>query len=428
MNGVVVEVGPGEVRAVRVGAGGAQVTGDPQLTAAAIDCIDDETALIDEVPVGVRELWCEILRSLVGGTAETVTLVFPSWWMARRIDLVRDAARSVAAEVVVRRRSLALAQGQSNEPRRPLIIAEVAAQLVAVTCVPSTASGQDYTPVHAEPRSTAVDSVADGVARTAGRMRRDLVRRGETAAIMVDAPPGIAGADTLSALIADRLRANGVTAVSIPDGNSVLTSAVALQAKPRPVPTELSDRRESWAARLWRPSVAVLAGVSVSAAALGAVVVRPGDHRPPVSDLPMTLLVEGHVAVKVPARWLVQRITSGPGSARVQVTPPAEADFGLHVTQSRLPGQLRQDQAAATLKRAVDEQPQGVFVDFNPMDRRADRPAVTYREIRAGHSIYWAVLVDGSVRISIGCQSPPGREHAVAYVCDRAVESAHAVP
>jgi len=37
------------------------------------------------------------------------------------------------------------------------------------------------------------------------------------------------------------------------------------------------------------------------------------------------------------------------------------------------------------------------------------------------------VLIDGSLRIAIGCQSAPGHEDAVRQACDQAVRSAHAV-
>ena len=78
----------------------------------------------------------------------------------------------------------------------------------------------------------------------------------------------------------------------------------------------------------------------------------------------------------------------------------------LHITQSRVP---TADLAATAdaLRSAAAAQPPGVFVDFRPDDRRAGRPAVTYREVRPGHDIRWTVVVAGRVRISIGCQSTP---------------------
>jgi type VII secretion-associated protein (TIGR03931 family) len=141
----------------------------------------------------------------------------------------------------------------------------------------------------------------------------------------------------------------------------------------------------------------------------------------------MTLLVERRVGVMVPAQWTVQRVTSGPGSARVQVVSPRDSGVALHVTQSSLPPQSSLEQVAGSVRNALDEEPEGVFVDFNPSDRRADRPVVTYRELRADHRIAWFVLLDRSVRIAVGCQSPPEREEAVREACDEAIQSAHAV-
>ena len=77
------------------------------------------------------------------------------------------------------------------------------------------------------------------------------------------------------------------------------------------------------------------------------------------------------------------------------------------------------------LRQAVAEQPPGVFVDFNAADRRGGRPAITYREVRVGRDIRWTVVLDGSTRISVGCQSAPGREDTVAEACEKAIESAH---
>ena len=86
--------------------------------------------------------------------------------------------------------------------------------------------------------------------------------------------------------------------------------------------------------------------------------------------MPMTLLVEGRVAVKVPAQWAVRRITSGPGSARVQVMAPDDANAVL-ITQSQVRRGETLSATAATLRTALDDQQAGVFDQFNPDDRRA---------------------------------------------------------
>jgi type VII secretion-associated protein (TIGR03931 family) len=141
----------------------------------------------------------------------------------------------------------------------------------------------------------------------------------------------------------------------------------------------------------------------------------------------MALLVEGRVAVKVPVQWPVQRITTGPGSARVQVISPSDSDIAVHITQSPMPSSQTLAMVADTLRAALAHEPAGVFVDFNADDHRADKPAVTYRENRAHHEVAWTVLIDDKTRIAIGCQSGPDREQLVRDVCEQAIQSAHAV-
>jgi len=143
--------------------------------------------------------------------------------------------------------------------------------------------------------------------------------------------------------------------------------------------------------------------------------------------MPMTLLVEGRVGVVVPAQWRVQRVTSGPGSARVQVVSPDDANVAVHITQSSLASHQSREQVAESLRSALSQEPDGVFPEFNPTDRRADQAVMTYREIRTDHHTAWFVLIDESLRIAIGCQSAPGAEEAVREACDQAVRSAHAV-
>jgi type VII secretion-associated protein (TIGR03931 family) len=139
-----------------------------------------------------------------------------------------------------------------------------------------------------------------------------------------------------------------------------------------------------------------------------------------------TLLVEGHVAMEVPAQWPIQRIVAGPGSARVQVTSPSDPEVALHLTQSQLPIATL-SATAESLEHAIDAEPTGVFVDFNPAGTSAGRSAITYREIRSAHDIQWIIVIDKAIRISIGCQSRHGQPDAVRQVCDRAVQSARAV-
>ena len=133
--------------------------------------------------------------------------------------------------------------------------------------------------------------------------------------------------------------------------------------------------------------------------------------------------MEGRIAVAIPPDWSVERITSGPGSRRVEVTSPVDPDIVVHITSSYAPETTLAD-AAEVLGKAVTEQDPGVFVAFRPTAEVAGRPAITYREIRAGRVIDWSVVLAGATRISIGCQSAPGAEHAVRGPCEQAVRTA----
>jgi len=72
MTEVVVEVGPATVR----GANCAEV----DWVSAGLDGIDDELILIDDRAVGVTDVWRKIINDVVGGFAETIMVVCPTWW------------------------------------------------------------------------------------------------------------------------------------------------------------------------------------------------------------------------------------------------------------------------------------------------------------------------------------------------------------
>ena len=165
--------------------------------------------------------------------------------------------------------------------------------------------------------------------------------------------------------------------------------------------------------------------LAAGAGVTGVLIVAVSALGDPAPSAPRaSLLIEGRVVVEVPATWSTRRITAGPGSARLQVSSPADPHAAVHVTQSPVPKDETLQRTADTLWRALQSQPPGVFVDFNPDDRRGGRPAVTYREIRAGHDIRWTVLLAGDVRISVGCQSSRGGESAVLDTCERVISSA----
>ncbi|WP_149480234.1 type VII secretion-associated protein [Mycolicibacterium sp. P1-18] len=370
MSDVVVVVGPKAV----VGRGAV----DPEVATIALDAFDDDLALVDDRVVSLDDLWRDVLGSSADGACGRLLLLCPSWWGGRRLARLAAAAGHWSDDVVV-------------VPR-----CEVRTTAAAVVEL-----GPDLVIVHVDGRRQAIarashpaDVVDAVVARVDG-----------LPAVTVDAPSGVTllGADLVRAL-----RGCGIE-VTLEDDRT-LAAALGGEAA-----TAASRRLPS--ARTVGVAAAILTAGGLVTAAV-AVDGRPAN--PPDASW----LVEGRVAVEVPARWTVERVTAGSGSARVQVTSPDGGSGVIHVTQARVPDTETLDATAAALAAVLAGQPAGIFVDFSASGERAERSAVTYREVRAERRVDWTVLLDGGVRIAIGCQGTgPGPLDA----CDRAIRSAHAV-
>jgi type VII secretion-associated protein (TIGR03931 family) len=401
---LVIEAGPGTIRRLCCGTG---VVADTEMGNAALDGIDDPVALVDGRPVAVDSLWCATLRSLDCGGAEGVIVVHPSWWSASRVGVVAAAAETLAGEAEMRPRSWLLTKASSGSglqaaPEKKVVV-EIAERLVAV------ADGE----VVALPRTAEPRLVADEVA--------GVIEGTTRAVVLIDVPSTVAGAQALATLIADAVRPSGHRVEVIDDARLDRPARAVTSVPAAPGPASGVGARS----RVRTPARLAVAGVAL--AAVAPAVAAFGRHgAPPTDPTPTTFLVEGRVALTVPANWPTQRVIAGPGSARVLLTSPSDPEVALHVTQSPVAGETLSG-TAERLKRAIDAEPAGVFVDFNPSGLSAGRPAVTYREVRAAHHVRWTVLLDGAVRISLGCQSRPGGEDAVREVCQQAVQSAHAV-
>lgn len=406
----IVEAGPSTIRRLCCATSIVADDETAEMVRAALDALDDRVALVGERPVAVDALWEAALRSASRGHCDGTIVVHPSWWSAARMGVVCAAAAAVAGQTHAR--SSLLMRASRAAPDATAVV-EIAARLVAITAGEVTAI-----PRTAEPLCVARD-VADIVAATAPE------------AVLIDTPSGVVGASALARLIADAVRSADRDTPEVVEINDIRMARVARSAYP--ATARRSGTAATAPARAGRARGRVLSGVGaaaivVAAAAPTAVTMgRPGEvARTPVETAPTTFLVEGRVALSVPATWSSQRVVGGPGSARVQVTSPTDPDLALHITQSPVAGETLSG-TAERLKRAIDAEAPGVFVDFNPSATSAGRPAVTYREVRPGHHVRWTVLLDGPVRISIGCQSRAGDESAVHGACEQAVRSAHAI-
>ncbi len=415
----IVEVGPGTIRRLCCGIG---VGADDEMAerySSALGAIDDHVALVDGRPVTVASLWHNALRSLDCGSPDAtkaMIIVHPSWWPASRVGVVTAAANGA----VMQPRSWLLRQASTAS--EATVVVEIAEKMVSIA---GDSKGQRLVAV---PRTTGLRPLAEEVAAVVAR-----IRQWPTSVVLIDAPSAVAGASAVATLIAAAVRDadNGHTALVVDDARlAQLAHAVRL---PEDELTQPAAAAGGVGSRAWKLSGVAAAGV-VLAVAAPAVAAVGRNGAPATEAVHTTFLVEGRVALTVPANWSAQRVIGGPGSARVQVTSPSDPEVALHVTQSAVPDTTQEKHearealqgTAERLRRAIDTEPAGVFVDFNPSAVSVGRSAVTYREVRAGHQVRWTVMLDGAVQISIGCQSRPGSEDAVREVCEQAVRSAHA--
>jgi len=375
----VVEVGPAGVQVLRGPSAGRP---DGAMVSAVLDGIDDDVALFDERPVAVAALMRAVMSSILGDSRDPVVIVHPTWWSRARIDLVVRSSGVTRKVVAVSRSEVARGAGLVG----PVI--EIAEEFVAVAGPGLRLFGRGN-----------IESVAAVAAESD--------RSGD---VLLDAPAGIAG----SAQTADGLRvalaARGRSARDV----DVAAIAGAVPARRR--------ARGRVAAFLAASGVLAALVLPVGRELVGAAVatLRPDSGAPAPAAVN---LVEGRIVVEVPPHWKVERVRSGSGSRRVQVDSPTDADIALHITASYAPGSTLA-QAAEVLGEAVAAQTPGVFVGFRPAVEVAGRPAVTYREVRAGRVVDWSVVLSGSTRIGIGCQSAPDRTEVVRGACEQAIRTA----
>ncbi len=284
----IIATGPGTIRRLCCGTG--RVADDTsEIIHAALDAIDDQVALVDGRPVAVDSLWRTVLRPLVCENLhaqKVIQVVHPSWWPSSRIDVVTAAAAALSGDVQQRPRSRFLRQASNAAPEAPVV--EIAERLVAI-------SAEE---VVAVPRRGDPDAVAEDIARLLTEM--DF---GTAASVLIDVPGTVDGAQPLAALIAEKVRRTGLRAVEIDDArlSRLTASAIAKAQDESPRPPPVVDARHV------RSRVGIRGGLAAAAVVLAATVpaITIVGHRAESSmdAAPATFLVEGRVALTVPATW-----------------------------------------------------------------------------------------------------------------------------
>ena len=378
----VVEVGPAGVQVFR---GPSAARPDEAMVSAVLDGIDDDVALFDERPVAVAALMRAVMSSILGDSLDPVVIVHPSWWSRARIDLVVRSSGATRKVVAVSRSEVAREAGLVG----PVI--EIAEEFVAVAGPGLRVFGRGN-----------IESVAAVAAES-----------DQSGDVLLDAPAGIAGSAQTADGIRVALAARGRSARDI--DVAAIAGAVPARRRARGLVAAFLAASGVLAA-LVLPDGRELVGAAVAT-------LRPDGGAPAPAAVN---LVEGRIVVEVPPQWNVERVRSGSGSRRVQVDSPTDADIALHITASYAPGRTLA-QAAEVLGDAVAAATPGVFVGFRAAGEVAGRPAVTYREVRAGRVVDWSVVLSGSTRIGIGCQSAPDRTEVVRSACEQAIRTAREV-
>lgn len=356
---------------------------DAELISCALECIDEQLGLLDTTVVPAERIWRDAMSAAIGA-APAVTVVCPTWWSATRVNRVRTAAQAGGSYVAMERRTDAL-RAAAREP--DCAVVELGEDLVTIS------------------RPGAASSV---VRRTGDAITEAVVARVVAYAhVVIDAPVGVSGAEHLAAEIRALLQDHGVTARVL--------GCDDLRDPELPTPAVPRSAR----GRLAIGAAAVVAVVGAVGAGLSS---RDGPAAAAVAttDPDLTWIVEGRVAMQIPARWTVERTLAGAGSPRLQIVSPDDRGRIIHLTQSAGPRDQPLDVAARSLREAAARLRAGVIVDFEDSGISAGRAAIRYREVRGDRIVEWSVLLDGPVRIAIGCQGASARP-----ICETAIRSAH---
>mgnify|MGYP005612473259 FL=1 len=401
----VLELGPGAVR--RLWPDGA-VCADDEAVSAALDVFDDGVVLLGDVAFDVPALWRRIVEPLCSPGHRSVVVVHPSWWSKRRIERVVEGLRplasgDVADPVTAVTRTQFFAGAKRWRPDAAAVLIEIGVALITIGDGAGLAAVLD--------RATDVDRIVDEALR----------RGGAPATVLIDEPIGMPGADEFVDRIRKALSDRGV--------RSFLTRADEVAAET--VSASHSDHPDvDGGVRRRFPRPRVVAAVSAAAllCAGGVAAATAGRHQyaDPLAADASTLVVEGRISVRVPLGWKVETLTAGPGSRRIRAMSSESDGVALHFTQSYVADQTLAG-TAETLEQVLAGEAPDVFRDFDAHGHRAGRMTVTYREVRGPRMVDWSIVVDGSTRIGVGCESPPDLEAQVRAVCDDAIESAHEI-
>jgi type VII secretion-associated protein (TIGR03931 family) len=326
--------------------------------------------------------WSQVFaRALTG--IDAVTLAHPSTWGTRRTEILRSAAHTVCADVVLTPRAAVIAESHLELSAQRALVIEAHSRI----------------DIHLMERAHGGWTIANTTVATAesidSRLQELVDNRIE--AILID------GADDAAvAALRDRCEAQTVVgrvaavqrALIHRFGGTALPVHTLEWAAPAPARTP--TRR--------RIAVSIVAVVSIVVVMLvAALVVGDSPDGPPaVADREAQL---GRVAVTVPAEWRESSEPDAEGVVSRTTFAASGDDRRIIVLQNAVRNTATLASVANSLRNRIDQRGDDVVQEFSASTRFAGREVISYREVPvSGGPIRWYLLVSAGLQVSVGCQ------------------------
>lgn len=394
----------------------------------------------------------------------TVVAVHPTAWNPRRRDLVRAAARQVAADAFLVPVAVAAGLVAAPDTHDRCVVVEFDESGVTATSLGATGPGRPV--VDQVARDPGLDPHHPALAVRLRTLLDAVLRGSEPDVVAVAGEPGEPSGVGLLALFDEPLGPHvRVVPVAAAEMLEALTSAPdeAAQAPPDagsgapgstvlPWLQEVRTRPPESGRSGWMPrAVAVTLVAAATAAVIGGAVYLTTGHGPApgptetvAADDPgdeddtgdedssaITGSVRsarfeiGPVHLELPDDWYVRDPgASAPG--RVELLPGGGTDRRILVVHSTLAEGVDADRVAEVLTARAAERAE-VIRDLDTDTTFGDRRVIAYTELPDGYSVVrWSVLVFPRLQVSVGCQYLEGEWNGIRSECEQAVHTLEA--
>jgi type VII secretion-associated protein (TIGR03931 family) len=372
----------------------------PEPVGALVRGINASSVLIDGTRMHTTAAWSQVFaRALTG--IDAVTVAHPSTWGTRRTEILRTAAHTRCAEVVLTPRAAAIAESHLELSAQRALVIEAHARIDIHECE----RGHDGWTIVSTTVATAesIDS----------RLHELVDNRIE--AILIDGEEGEVVAD-----LRDRCEAQTVVGrVAVVQRALIHRFGGAALPVHNPEWTVPMPERRSTRRRIG-VSIAAAVAIVVALAVAAAVIDDRSDGPASAADREVQL---GRVAITVPTDWRESNEPPAEGIVSRTTFAAAGDDRRIIVLQNAVRNTSTLASVASSLRNRIDQRGDDVVQEFSASTRFAGREVISYREVPvSGGPIRWYLLVSAGLQVSVGCQDGSAGE-AIGDHCRIAVGS-----